>query len=113
MKCEGSFERIIAVVRRVPRGRIASYGQIAQLAGAGCHARLVGYALASLPEGSKVPWQRIVNHAGRISLPGPSGELQRLLLEAEGVRFDSKGKIDLARHGWRGQRPRRPFPGRS
>jgi methylated-DNA-protein-cysteine methyltransferase related protein len=109
MKGEGTFKHIIAVVRRVPRGRVASYGQIARLAGPRCHARLVGYALAALPEGSRVPWQRIVNRAGRVSLPGPSGDLQRQLLEAEGVRFDSQDRIDLARHGWLSARtaPRR------
>ncbi len=100
----GLFARICAVVRRVPLGRVASYGQIARIVGPGCHARLVGYALAGLTEGTDVPWQRIVNSQGRISLPGRGGELQEQLLRAEGVRFDSQGRIDLARHAWSGRR---------
>jgi methylated-DNA-protein-cysteine methyltransferase-like protein len=97
-----SRARIWAVVRRVPRGRVATYGQIATIAGLDGHARQVGYALAALPQGSDVPWHRIVNSFGEISARsgGDSHELQRLLLEAEGVEFDSKGRIDLRRYRW-------------
>ncbi len=102
----GVFARVYAVVRRVPSGRVASYGQIARIVGPGCHARLVGYALAGLTEGTDVPWQRIVNGQGRISLPGRGGELQQRLLTAEGIRFDTHGRIDLARHAWPGGRGR-------
>jgi methylated-DNA-protein-cysteine methyltransferase-like protein len=98
----GLHARIYSVVRRIPRGRVASYGQIARLAGLASHARLVGYAMAALPDDSRVPWQRVVNARGRVSprrSPGPDA-LQRALLEREGVRFDASGRIDLARFGW-------------
>lgn len=100
-----SYQRIFAVVRRVPRGRVATYGQVAALAGLTGRARLVGYALHSLAPASVVPWQRIVNAHGAISLDRVNGGLtQRLLLEAEGVRFDGRGRIDLRRHQWRPRR---------
>jgi methylated-DNA-protein-cysteine methyltransferase-like protein len=94
------FARIYAIVRRVPRGREASYGLIARVAGLDCGARTVGYALAATPTGSQVPWQRIVNREGRVSLPGEAGEVQRALLAAEGVVFDARDRIDMARFGW-------------
>ncbi len=98
-------------IGRIPEGRVATYGQIAALAGLPRHARQVGYALAALPEGSDVPWQRVVNARGEVSLRtagdlGRSG-FQRHLLEEEGVEFDLDGRIDLARFGWRA-RIRRP-----
>jgi methylated-DNA-protein-cysteine methyltransferase-like protein len=103
-----SYERIYAVVRRIPRGRVATYGQVAVLAGSAGHARLVGYALHALPEGSSVPWQRVVNAAGRISVgkKEPGAELtQHFLLEKEGVQFDAAGRLSLKRYAWKA-RPR-------
>ena len=105
---ESLFPRIYEIVRQVPRGRVASYGQIAQIVGAGCDARMVGYAMAAIPEGSNVPWQRIVNREGKISLPGRGGEIQRMRLEAEGVIFDARGRIDMKRFGWQGNEPHQP-----
>ena len=96
------FARIYEVVNQVPRGKVANYGQIAQIVGVGCDARMVGYALASTPEGSDIPWQRIVNRQGKISLPGQGGEIQRMRLEAEGITFDARGRIDMKRFGWQG-----------
>ena len=64
---DGLHARIHAVVRRIPRGRVASYGQVAQIAGIASHARLVGYAMAALPDDTRVPWQRVVNAQGRVS----------------------------------------------
>jgi methylated-DNA-protein-cysteine methyltransferase-like protein len=92
------------VIRKIPRGRVASYGQVAELAGLDGHARQVGYALHALPEGSRVPWHRVVNAKGEVSLrnAGDSHELQRVLLESEGISFDDNGRIDLKRFGWRG-----------
>lgn len=96
------YPRIYKVVHQVPRGRVASYGQIAEIVGAGCDARMVGYAMAATPDGSDVPWQRIVNREGKISLPGQGGEIQRMRLEAEGVTFDARNRIDMQRFGWAG-----------
>ena len=97
------YGRIYAAVRRIPEGRVSTYGRIAKLAKAP-GPRVVGYAMASLPSGSEVPWQRVVNHKGEISCRRGgigSGELrQRQALEAEGVYFDLKGRIDLKRYGW-------------
>jgi methylated-DNA-protein-cysteine methyltransferase-like protein len=93
------------VVRRIPRGRVASYGQVARLAGLPGRARQVGYAMHALPSGTRVPWHRVVNAQGRISLRRrPGAELtQRMLLEREGVRFGPGGRIVLARFGFRGR----------
>jgi methylated-DNA-protein-cysteine methyltransferase-like protein len=95
--------RIYAVVRRIPRGRVATYGQVAELAGLPGHARQVGYALNALPDGTTVPWHRVLNARGEVSLRSePGAELsQRMLLEREGVRFDARGRVPLKRVGWR------------
>ena len=98
-----SYARIHAVVRRIPKGRVATYGQVAELAGLPRAARQVGYAMAALRPGDRVPWQRVVNARGEVSpRAAPGAELlQRRLLEREGVRFDAAGRIPLARYGWR------------
>jgi methylated-DNA-protein-cysteine methyltransferase-like protein len=97
-----SYQRIYAVVRRIPEGRVATYGQVASLAGLAGHARQVGYALHALPDGTAIPWHRVVNANGGISLRSmPGGELvQRGLLEREGVRLDLRGRVPLARVRW-------------
>ena len=97
-----SRARIYAAVRRVRRGRVATYGSVAAAAGLPGHARQVGYALAALEVDSTVPWHRVVNARGEIS--PRSGDrtverLQRTLLEAEGVVFDGRGRLDLKRFG--------------
>lgn len=93
------------MVRRIPRGRVATYGQIAKLAGSPGRARQVGYALHALPSSTIVPWQRVVNANGGISLDPMSGGLtQRLLLEQEGVVFDARGRVALTRFQWRPRR---------
>jgi methylated-DNA-protein-cysteine methyltransferase related protein len=97
------YERIWRMVKRIPRGRVATYGQIAELAGLEGHARQVGYALHNLPEGSDVPWHRVINAKGEISprSAGDSHELQALLLRSEGVLIDARGRVDLQRFRWR------------
>jgi methylated-DNA-protein-cysteine methyltransferase-like protein len=99
----GVFSRILAVVRRIPHGRVATYGQVAALAGLPRHARHVGYALHGLPAGTPLPWHRVLNARGGISLrPWDGGaDTQRLRLAAEGVRFDARGRVPLDRYGWR------------
>jgi len=95
-------QRILAVVDSIPRGRVATYGQIALEAGLARRARLVGTILKHLPPRSPLPWHRVVNAAGTISLrAGAGATLQRRRLEREGVRFAGKGRIDLARYRWR------------
>ena len=98
-----SYQRIYAVVRRIPEGRVATYGQVASLAGLAGRARQVGYALHALPEGTAIPWHRVVNASGGISLRSmPGSELvQRGLLEREGIRLDPRGRVPLARVRWR------------
>lgn len=97
--------RVYQMVRRIPYGRIASYGDIAALVGAPRSARGVGRALNLLPQGSDVPWWRVVNARGSVSTPGYGGALQRMLLEQEGVVF-SGGRIDFRTYRWQGDSPR-------
>lgn len=96
-----AYARIYDVVRRIPAGRVATYGQVAALAGLPGHARQVGYALHALDD-DEVPWQRVINARGEVSRrsePGPE-PLQRLMLEDEGVAFDDAGRVDLGRFRW-------------
>lgn len=97
-----SYQRIYKTVKRIPRGRVATYGQIATLAGLDGHARQVGYALHSLPDGSDVPWHRVINAKGEVSprSTSDSHELQRMLLEEEGVEFSLDGRVDLKDFRW-------------
>ncbi len=93
------FMRVYALVRRVPRGRVVTYGQVARALGMPHGARTVGWAMRVCPE--SVPWQRVVNSRGEISLRPTAGyQEQRTRLKEEGVRFGRDGKIDLARYGW-------------
>jgi methylated-DNA-protein-cysteine methyltransferase related protein len=104
-----TYRRIYAVVSKIPRGRVATYGQIAVLAGLAGRARQVGYALHALPEGSGLPWHRVINAHGQISERsdgGPAGRVQRLLLTRERVRFDAAGRVALERFRWRPSRLR-------
>ena len=97
------YERIYGLVRQIPPGRVTTYGQVAAAVG-GCTARMVGYAMAALPPGTDVPWQRVINRQGKIS-PRSSGlgsARQQQLLEAEGVRFDAKNRVDFEEFGWLG-----------
>jgi methylated-DNA-protein-cysteine methyltransferase related protein len=100
---DGTHIRILSVVRRIPPGRVLTYGDVAALAELPRHARLVGYALHALPAHTAVPWHRVVNHRGGISTgrAWPGGELaQRHRLEAEGVAFDANGRLSLERYRW-------------
>lgn len=103
------YEEVYRLTRAVPPGRVTTYGTIAALAGSPMAARAVGYALRALKPGSDVPWQRVINKEGRIPLrdrnPGET-DLQRALLEREGVSFDADDRVDLKRFGW----PAEPGP---
>ena len=97
---EATFEeRVWQVVASIPPGHVATYGQIAELAGEPRRARQVGRVLGALPEGSRLPWHRVVNASGRSSLPGAAGEEQRRRLRVEGVRF-AQGTLNLAQYRW-------------
>jgi methylated-DNA-protein-cysteine methyltransferase-like protein len=102
-----TYRRIYAVVARIPRGRVATYGQIATLAGLPRQARLVGYALNVLPDHSGVPWHRVVNAKGQISPRSTDlghAQIQAQLLTREGIRF-IHAAISLPRHQWRPRQP--------
>jgi methylated-DNA-protein-cysteine methyltransferase-like protein len=103
---KGRNARVYAVVRRIPRGRVATYGQIARMAGLDGQARQAGYALNALPEHTMVPWHRVINSRGGISRRSVFGaEIeQRIRLECEGVRFNAAGRVSLADYGWRAAR---------
>jgi methylated-DNA-protein-cysteine methyltransferase-like protein len=106
-----AYARIYAVVRRIPPGRIATYGQVAALAGMPGQARQVGYALHALPDDQAVPWHRVINARGRLSTRAEPFEesIQRQLLEREGLSFDPSGRTDLERYRWK-PRPLRGAP---
>ena len=92
------------MVRRIPRGRATSYGAVAAYLGSPRAARGVGYALSALTADTDVPWWRVVNRLGEVSIKGAPGlsALQRALLEAEDVNFDARGRVDFESYGWRG-----------
>ncbi|MBK8451850.1 MAG: MGMT family protein [Thiofilum sp.] len=98
------YQQIYAKVRTIPLGKIATYGDIARMVGLPRHARMVGNALHALPLDTDVPWQRVINAQGSISLGKLSADgalHQRLLLEAEGVVFQANGKVNLKVYRWR------------
>ncbi|HEY9877527.1 MAG TPA: MGMT family protein [Leptolyngbyaceae cyanobacterium] len=100
-----TYERIYAVVRQIPAGRVATYGQVAELAGLIGKPRLVGYALYRIaPEQDDIPWQRVINAKGEVSrspFRNGSDYLQQAILEDEGIVFNAQGKIDLKCYLWR------------
>lgn len=93
------WQAIWNAVRAIPRGRVATYGQVAEAAGLRGRARLVGRALAGLPPNHDVPWHRVINSRGEISLSGSAGETQRVRLIREGVAFRPNGTIDIRTYG--------------
>jgi methylated-DNA-protein-cysteine methyltransferase-like protein len=99
-----SYDRIYAIVRQIPTGKVATYGQVAELAGLAGKARLVGYALYQVDvQTTDVPWHRVINAKGEISyspLRRGGDYFQRSLLEQEGIEFNSAGKINLHQYRW-------------
>jgi methylated-DNA-protein-cysteine methyltransferase-like protein len=94
-------KRLIAVLERIPVGRVMTYGELALAAGKPGNARQAGDVLRGLSVDTELPWQRVINASGRISTyKVGTGELQRALLEAEGVEFDASGRCDLRRLRW-------------
>ena len=99
-----TYDRIYAVVRQIPYAKVATYGQVADLAQLYGQARLVGYALYRVDKDSDIPWHRVINAKGEISessLRLGSDHVQRSLLEAEGIQFTPEGKINLQQYLWR------------
>ena len=96
---------VYRIVSRCPRGKVVSYGGVAAMAGKPRAARAVGAAMRELPVGSKVPWWRVINSKGEISMRdiGHGPAIQRKLLEAEGVRFTKAGRVDWEKYGWSGE----------
>jgi methylated-DNA-protein-cysteine methyltransferase-like protein len=103
MTAKTVYSAIYDLVRQIPRGQVATYGQISTMAGR-CTPRMVGYAMAALPDSTDVPWHRVVNRSGRISLPrdGHGYQRQKMLLELEGVEFDDQERLNLGLYGWSG-----------
>ena len=98
------YQQIHEIIRLIPSGKVATYGQIAEIVG-GCTARIVGYAASSIPFDSDIPWQRVINFKGGISQrSGGIGELlQQELLETEGIQFDQFGRTNLELYRWEGE----------
>ena len=96
------YTRFYKIIQMIPSGRVATYGQIAEMAGYPGYARQVGYALRATPEGLELPWHRVINAQGQISIKsgGPYENVQRLMLEAEGIEFDQKGRVPLKKYRW-------------
>ncbi|MDV6234128.1 MGMT family protein [Leptospira ellisii] len=98
------FREVYSVVKKIPKGKVSSYGRIAALLGKPRAARAVGYALNALSKDQeqKVPWQRVINSQGKISFRGDTGRsiLQKKILEHEGIVFDSTETVDWKRFGW-------------
>ena len=103
MDKQNTYQRIYRVVKKIPPGKVATYGQIARLAGLSGHARQVGYALHNLPSKSDVPWQRVINSRGRISFPPDSVEwnMQKSILQSEGIQFNENHTISLIQFQWK------------
>ncbi len=93
-------QRVWQIVAAIPPGSVTTYGEVARLAGSPRAARQVGGVLRRLPEGSTLPWHRVVNRQGQISLTGPDLQRQRQALLADGVQVSGSGQIDLARYRW-------------
>lgn len=105
------YEAVYRLVRKIPRGRVMTYGRIAAILGSPRAARAVGYAMRACGRESKVPWQRVINGKGQVSLRGDmeGALLQQRLLEGEGVRFDAADCVDLERYGWSPRDPEKYF----
>ena len=97
------YQKIHRIISLIPSGKVATYGQIAEIVG-GCNARMVGYAASAIPQDSDIPWQRVINYKGGISQrsSGTGGLLQQKLLEVEGIEFDQHGRTDLENYRWKG-----------
>ncbi|MGH9618056.1 MAG: MGMT family protein [Candidatus Acidiferrales bacterium] len=94
-----SWDPVYRLIKKIPRGRVTTYGELARKLRLRGGARAVGYAMAACPSGKGIPWYRVVGAGGRLLIPEPHGSLQRRLLETEGVNVEF-GRIDMQRYGW-------------
>ena len=94
-----SWELVYRLVKKIPRGRVATYGQVAKLLRLPGGARAAGYAMAATPRGKGIPWQRVVGAGGRLLIREPYASLQRRLLASEGIEVGAR-RIDMKRFGW-------------
>lgn len=102
MEPKDSFpQRVWQIVAAIPEGSVTTYGEVARLAGSPRAARQVGGVLRRLPEGSTLPWYRVINSQGTISLTGPDLQRQRQALLSEGVQVSGSGRIDLLKYRWK------------
>lgn len=95
---ESIYQKIYGTIARIPYGKVATYGQIAGMV-ENCTARMVGYALAATPDEIEIPWHRVINSQGKISLTKYE-DLQKKLIESEGIIFDKSGKVNLGKYRW-------------
>jgi methylated-DNA-protein-cysteine methyltransferase-like protein len=119
---ESGWEKVYRLVKKIPRGRVTTYGALAKTLRLRGGARAAGYAMAACPNGRGIPWHRVVAAGGRIAVPEPHSSLQRKLLESEGVQFKGR-KVDMAACSWPAQKaksrqtkksaPRRSYPSAS
>ncbi|MGD8164823.1 MGMT family protein [Pantoea sp. FN0307] len=100
MENDSFSQRVIQVIAAIPFGTVATYGDVARMAGSPRAARQVGGLLKRLPADSRLPWYRIINRHGQISLQGDDLLRQRDALEAEGIEISDAGEVDLARYRW-------------
>lgn len=94
-----TWRRVFEAVKKVPRGRVITYGQLARALKLPGGARTAGRAMAACPQGRGIPWHRVIGSGGRILLRAPSASLQRKLLESEKVQFNGSA-VDMAKHAW-------------
>jgi methylated-DNA-protein-cysteine methyltransferase related protein len=101
-----SWEPVYALVKKIPRGRVTTYGELARALRLPGGARAVGYAMAACPNGRGIPWHRVIGAGGKVRMPEPHASLQRRLLGTEKVEMDGP-RIDLKRFGWSPAKPKR------
>ncbi|HWG58531.1 MAG TPA: MGMT family protein [Candidatus Acidoferrales bacterium] len=94
-----SWERVYRLIKKIPRGRVTTYGELARALRLPGGARAVGYAMAACPSGRGIPWHRVIGAGGHLRIPEPHGGLQRRLLQTEGVEIHGK-RTDMSRYGW-------------
>lgn len=102
-----SWEPVYRLIKKIPRGRVTTYGELARALKLPGGARAVGYAMAATPHGRGIPWHRVIGAGGRLLIPEPHGTIQRRLLETEGVAVDVT-RVDLKIYGWSPAKPRKP-----